>query len=236
MWNFRGSVSELTEIFQVDERTMCWAMLVLIVVHEATASDSEVTCDSQLEVRIYFQMPYFISLITSLSPLTSNHSSEPQTRVSPWRFGLGTIDWHFTVSSVWSIAAATRFNLNIFVVGVFILSGTVCNAKNIRLSQTEFCISGVVLGLAANFASIFFPKYHRACCPKLWLADGPQNWQQISRWLHHFCDYRPVSHHLHISSDVSQATAKVGSCCSDLPFLVYNGLNHKRKQSHWVFW
>lgn len=34
---------------------------------------------------------------------------------------------------------------------------------DIRISQTDFRISGVVLGLSANFASIFFPKFHRKC-------------------------------------------------------------------------
>ena len=78
-------------------------------------------------------------------PNFKSHSSGPQTRASPWRFGLGTIDWHFTVSPVWSITAAIKFNLKINVVGVFILSGTVYNAKISGFLKRIFVYQGLSL-------------------------------------------------------------------------------------------
>ena len=44
---------------------------------------------------------------------------------------------------------------------------------NVRFLERTFFlyVSGVVIGLAANFASIFFPKYHRACLHLFCLAE-----------------------------------------------------------------
>lgn len=73
--------------------------------------------------------------------------------------------------------------------------------EDIRFSQTDFCISGVVLGIAANFANVFFPNFHRECL--LDCAWRTNHKIEVSRWLHHFCAYYPVPHDLHIPSNVS---------------------------------